>query len=123
MFINHAMGTEPRHEWPASLDVKALLSSGWSPSPFQEFIVKIHSRCDLSCDYCYMYEMADQSWRAQPKRMSVDIAETTARRIGEHARAHNLARVALILHGGEPLLAGHDLIWALVEATRKAVGP
>jgi uncharacterized protein len=30
-----------------------------------EFIVKVHSRCDLSCDYCYMYEMADQSWRDQ----------------------------------------------------------
>jgi hypothetical protein len=28
-----------------------------------QFSVKIHSRCDLSCVYCYMYEMADQSWR------------------------------------------------------------
>jgi uncharacterized protein len=117
------MGPEQGLEWPFTLDVPALLSDGWQPAPFREFIVKIHSRCDLSCDYCYMYEMADQSWRSQPKRMSADIVEATALRIGDHARAHGLREVALILHGGEPLLAGQQLIWSLVEATRKAAGP
>jgi uncharacterized protein len=112
-----------RGEWPATLDVAALLAGGWRPVPFREFIVKIHSRCDLACDYCYMYEMADQSWRDRPRRMSVEIAEQTAVRIGEHARAHALSEIVLILHGGEPLLAGHELIWRLVTATRKEVGP
>jgi len=106
-----------------TLDISALLASGWNPVPFREFIVKIHSRCDLSCDYCYMYEMADQSWRDRPRRMSGEIAELTAMRIGEHARAHGASRVTLILHGGEPLLAGPDLISYLVTATRKAAGP
>jgi uncharacterized protein len=110
-------------EWPATLDVAALMADGWSPVPFREFIVKIHSRCDLACDYCYMYEMADQSWRDQPRRMSHEIAERTAMRIGEHARAHRLRSVALILHGGEPLLAGRDLIAHLVTAVRNAAGP
>src|SRR5579872_708875 len=117
------MGREPKLEWPATLSVPSLISQGWQPTPFREFIIKIHSRCDLSCDYCYMYEMADQSWRNQPLRMSTEIAETIARRIGEHARAHKLPDVTLILHGGEPLLAGPQLIWSLVEATRKAAGP
>jgi uncharacterized protein len=117
------MGPEPALEWPFTLDVPALVASGWRPVPFREFIVKIHSRCDLSCDYCYMFEMADQSWRGQPKRMSADTAEATAARIGEHARSHRLSDVTLILHGGEPLLAGESLIWTLVEATRKAAGP
>jgi uncharacterized protein len=117
------MGPEQGLEWPFTLDVLAFLADGWRASPFTEFIVKIHSRCDLACDYCYMYEMADQSWRSQPKRMSADIAEATAERIGEHARAHGLSEVALILHGGEPLLAGQQLIWSLVQATRKAAGP
>jgi len=70
-----------------------------------------------------MYEMADQSWRHQPRRMSVGIARRTAMRIGEHARAHQTPSVALILHGGEPLLAGRELITELVCATRAAVGP
>jgi uncharacterized protein len=117
------MGHEPDLEWPSTLDVPELIANGWRPFPFREFIVKIHSRCDLSCDYCYMYEMADQSWRDQPRRMPVDIAERAASRIGEHARAHKMPGIALILHGGEPLLAGQELIWRLVTATRKAAGP
>lgn len=117
------MGSDPGTEWPFTLDVPALVAEGWQPVPFREFIVKVHSRCDLSCDYCYMYEMADQSWRDQPTRMSADIMEATALRIGEHVRAHGLHEATLTLHGGEPLLAGQELISGLVEATRKAAGP
>jgi uncharacterized protein len=117
------MGNSSRLAWPASLDVPALLAEGWRPSPFREFIVKVHSRCDLSCDYCYMYEMADQSWRDQPRAMSEETADVTARRIGEHACAHGLREITLILHGGEPLLAGRDLISRLVTSTRRSAGP
>lgn len=123
MWFNPDMGAGSGFEWPATLDIAALIASGWSPVPFSEFIVKIHSRCDLACDYCYMYEMADQSWRDRPRRMSPQIAERTAMRIGEHARTHRLANVTLILHGGEPLLAGRDLISGLVTAVRAAAGP
>jgi uncharacterized protein len=98
------------------------MADGWQPVPFHEFVVKVHSRCDLACDYCYVYEMADQSWRGQPMRMSAETAAATAFRIGEHVRAHDLPAISLILHGGEPLLAGRDLIAELVAATRKAAG-
>jgi uncharacterized protein len=117
------MGNMSRLAWPASLDVPALLEDGWRPSPFREFIVKVHSRCDLSCDYCYMYEMADQSWRDQPRAMSPQTADLAARRIGDHARTHGLREITLILHGGEPLLAGQDLLTRLVTATRRCAGP
>jgi uncharacterized protein len=117
------MGPEYVLEWPQTLDISALLATGWRPIPFHEFIVKIHSRCDLSCDYCYMYEMADQSWRDQPRRMSMEIAKFTVECIGEHARAHRMQDIVLILHGGEPLLAGQDLIAYLVNATRESAGP
>jgi uncharacterized protein len=117
------MGRAPALEWPFTLDVPALLADGWNPVPFREFVVKVHSRCDLACDYCYMYEMADQSWRDRPRRMSTEIAYHTATRIGEHARAHRIPSVTLVMHGGEPLLAGRELIAELVYATRAAVGP
>lgn len=116
------MGLRKVPEWPTSLDVSALRATGWVPFPFREFIVKVHSRCDLACDYCYMYEMADQSWRGQPRAMSAETIELTAHRIGEHARAHALERITLIAHGGEPLLAGRDRIQQLVTSTRLAVG-
>src|ERR1700733_2898533 len=122
MCFNPHMGQTSGLEWPASLDVSALIASGWTPLPFREFIIKVHSRCDLSCDYCYMYEMADQSWRMRPRAMSIETADLAAMRIGEHARSHRLDRLLLILHGGEPLLAGPALISRLMTATRQAAG-
>jgi uncharacterized protein len=118
-----AQGQNSSSEWPETLDTRALMAEGWRPAPFREFIVKIHGRCDLACDYCYMYEMADQSWRYKPRRMSRAVAQMTGERIGEHARAHRLTEVSLILHGGEPLLAGGELIAYLVNITKDAAGP
>jgi uncharacterized protein len=85
-------------------------------------VLKVHSRCDLACDYCYVYTQADQSWRGQPLRMSRATVVHTADRIAEHVRAHRLESVKLILHGGEPLLAGPDLIAHAVTSAREAVG-
>jgi uncharacterized protein len=112
----------PGIEWPLTLDIPGLMTAGWRPIPFREFVVKVHSRCDLACDYCYMYEAADQSWRGRPRRMSMETALSAAMRVGEHVRAHEIPNVALIMHGGEPLLAGRDLIAELTRATRAAVG-
>jgi uncharacterized protein len=50
--------------------------------------------------------MADQAWREQPRLMSPAVIEMTAKRINEHVRSHSLPSVDIILHGGEPLLAG-----------------
>lgn len=113
----------PGPEWPSTLDVHTLLAEGWQPTPFREFVLKIHSRCDLACDYCYMYELADQTWRLRPRRMPLAIAEQTATRIAEHIHSHNLTRVTVIMHGGEPLLAGPDLISHVVTTIRDRAGP
>jgi uncharacterized protein len=110
-------------EWPETLDVQALLGQGWRPTPFREFILKIHSRCNLSCDYCYMYEMADQSWRRQPRKMAKRTVDWTAKRIAEHAHAKLLNRIDVTLHGGEPLLAGAEHLRYTIEAVRTACGP
>lgn len=104
------------------MDLAAARAAGWRPTPFRQFILKIHSRCNLACDYCYVYEMADQGWRDQPRRMSEAVVDATARRIGEHVRAHRLGGIELILHGGEPLLAGPELIRRTVLAVREAAG-
>jgi len=93
------------------------------PQPFRQFILKIHSRCDLACSYCYVYTKADQRWRARPKVMSRELVRTVSQRIGEHVRAHCLDRVDVVLHGGEPLLAGADRIADCAAALRAAVEP
>ncbi|PWV44493.1 uncharacterized protein BDW27_12432 [Nocardiopsis sp. L17-MgMaSL7] len=120
-----ARSTDPerRPEWPDGMDVEELLGRGWRPTPFREFILKIHSRCNLACDYCYMYEMADQSWRSQPRRMARPTVDRVAERIAEHARAHGRERVDVVLHGGEPLLVGLDHLRHTVQSLRKACEP
>ncbi len=90
--------------------------------PFRQFVLKVHSRCDLACDHCYMYEHADQSWRARPRAMSAATARQAARRIAEHARAHDVSAVSVVLHGGEPLLAGHEGLAAVARAVRAGLG-
>lgn len=74
-------------------------------APMRLFICKIASRCNLDCDYCYVYRHADQSWRRQPAFMALDTVAQLGRRINEHAVAHGLMAVDLVLHGGEPFLA------------------
>ncbi|WP_344476832.1 FxsB family cyclophane-forming radical SAM/SPASM peptide maturase [Nonomuraea monospora] len=98
-----------------------LADGGWRPTPFRQFILKIHSRCDLACTYCYMYEMADQSWRSRPLRMAPDVVEAVAARIAEHVRGHDLPSIELILHGGEPLLMRPEEIDGLVGTVRDTV--
>ena len=66
--------------------------------------------------------MANRSWRDGPPRMEYGIANRTAVRIGEHVRTYGLETITLVIHGGEPLLAGRELISHLVTATRSAVG-
>src|SRR5262249_38301047 len=46
----------------------------------------------------------------------------TAARIAEHARQHELTEIRLVLHGGEPLLAGPDVISRVVTSITEAVG-
>jgi uncharacterized protein len=108
--------TEHPAPWPhRDLDVASMRALGHQPVPFRQFILKVHSRCNLSCTYCYVYEMAERGWPNLPKRMDTAVVQQAAERIGEHVRAHDLPSVDVILHGGEPLLAGAD--W-LTESTR-----
>jgi uncharacterized protein len=112
---SHAAG----EEWPATLDMDSLWATGWRPTPFRQFLLKIHSRCNLSCDYCYVYTMPDQTWRNRPRMMSPALVSVVAERIAEHARAHSLDSVQVIFHGGEPLLSG---VGPIVDALRKVRG-
>jgi uncharacterized protein len=92
-----------------------------SAAPVRQVLLKLHSRCNLSCTYCYVYHHVDQRWRSQPRAMSRETVDLAAHRIGEHARTHQLSRVTVILHGGEPLLAGAELIDYVATAVAGAV--
>jgi uncharacterized protein len=91
------------------------------PFAFSQFVLKVHSRCDLACDHCYVYEHADTSWRGRPRAVSGEVLAAAARRIGDHARTHRLPAVHVVLHGGEPLLAGPALLRLAAEELKRAL--
>ncbi len=94
----------------------------WTPYPFRQFILKIHGRCDLACDYCYVFTKADDRWRTRPPFMARSTMRAAARRIAEHASTHRLPSVDVVLHGGEPLLAGPTELAYCLDVLRSVVG-
>jgi radical SAM/SPASM domain FxsB family protein len=75
-------------------------------SGFKTFIVKVANRCNIDCDYCYVFNLKDQSSRHLPARISLEVAQVAASRIAEHAEKHAIGNIHVVLHGGEPLLVG-----------------
>ncbi|GLW28310.1 FxsB family cyclophane-forming radical SAM/SPASM peptide maturase [Actinoplanes regularis] len=108
--------------WPyLGLDVAALLAGGWRPTPIHEVILKVHQRCNLACTYCYVYQHPDQSWRERPAVMPPEVFTAVTHRLGRHVRGHDLRRVRVVLHGGEPMLLGAGRLGRLAAGLRAAV--
>ncbi|MEH0971844.1 FxsB family cyclophane-forming radical SAM/SPASM peptide maturase [Micromonospora sp. CPCC 205546] len=99
------------------------MSPGPARAALTEFVLKVHSRCDLACDHCYVYEHADQSWRRRPTWMTPEVLRAAADRIAEHATAHRLSSVSVVLHGGEPLLLGPERMRRTVADLRRVIDP
>lgn len=91
-----------------------------SAARITSFLVKVASRCNLDCDYCYVYHHADQSWRSMPRLLSDAHQDAFAERLAEYAAAVGLRRAAVIFHGGEPLLAGVDRLVGFAQKIRSA---
>ncbi|PSB02367.1 FxsB family radical SAM/SPASM domain protein [Merismopedia glauca CCAP 1448/3] len=85
------------------------------------FLVKIASRCNLACDYCYIYRHADRGWQKQPFRMSQNHRQLLASRIGEYVEVQQLKEIVVVFHGGEPLLAGVETIVETASWVQAAV--
>jgi uncharacterized protein len=105
--------------WPyAELDIAALRADGWRPTPIHDVVLKIHQRCNLACDYCYVYELADATWRDRPAAMPAAVWLAALHRLAAHVRRHDLTSLRVVLHGGEPLLYGAERLAELAGAIR-----
>lgn len=97
------------------------MTSKYSHTPFHTFILKVANRCNIDCDYCYVFNSKDQAWRSLPARMSVEVARAAAQRIAEHVVMYELRAVHVVLHGGEPLLAGPRHLDDLLRVLRDGI--
>jgi len=83
-------------------------------------LLKVASRCNLDCSYCYVYHMGDTSWRAMPKFMARQTQTLIADQLSGlfTAQAHPFA---VVLHGGEPLMLGDQRLRVLFETLREGL--
>lgn len=92
------------------------------PSPhFDSFIVDISSRCDLACPGCSVYGLEDRGFEGLPIVPPATVQEQTADRINEHAQAHGLKQVTVVLFGGDPFIRGAGPVRSAVKTIRDRV--
>lgn len=75
---------------------------------YNELILKVSSRCNLNCDYCYVFNKSNKSYLTEPPLLSKSKIPILLSRIKEHIDKHNLNEFLIIFHGGEPLLQSKD---------------
>jgi uncharacterized protein len=73
-----------------------------------QFILKVASRCNLNCPYCYVYNKADATWKQRPPLMSDEIFGAALSRIRSHCLFTGQTYANIVFHGGEPCLIGVD---------------
>ena len=82
--------------------------------PISQLLVKVASRCNIDCSYCYWFR--DAAVYDKPKLMSADVLHRLLQRIEEHVAKYSLIDFPIILHGGEPLLWGVENFHRIAEA-------
>lgn len=77
--------------------------------------MKIASRCNINCSYCYMYNAGDMSYIKQPKFISDDVIKIFVDKIIVYCKKNNLTQFDFTLHGGEPLLMSKKKFCNLID--------
>lgn len=89
--------------------------------PIPYFILKVASRCNLDCSYCYVYNKGDRSWRSKPPLMSDTTFDATLKRVREHCLLVGQKSVNFVFHGGEPMLLGPTRFAKWCERAQKVL--
>jgi uncharacterized protein len=74
-------------------------------SEIDTILIKVASRCNINCNYCYVYHMGDDNWSRLSKFMSDDTIDAMCQQLEQLALAQQKL-FSVVLHGGEPFLMG-----------------
>jgi uncharacterized protein len=87
-----------------------------APASFTFVLVKLASRCNIKCTYCYWFR--DATVYNKPAVLTRESEDGFCRRLEEHIRAFKLRHFLLVFHGGEPLLFPKYRFVALLRKLR-----
>ncbi len=83
-------------------------------------LLKVASRCNIDCTYCYVYQMGDDQWTRLGKFMSNETIEAVCTSLQALSKSQ-ASRFSVVLHGGEPLLLGASRLKYLLESLRNVL--
>ena len=49
-------------------------------------LIKVASRCNINCTYCYVYNMGDSGWAEMPNQISPETTQAVAKTLNELTR-------------------------------------
>jgi uncharacterized protein len=70
-----------------------------------------------------MYNLGDETYKLQPKVMSDETVQSLIDKVRAHVILHDINRFTFVFHGGEPLLAGKEMITNFVELANLKLKP
>ena len=83
-------------------------------SPVFTFVlVKLASRCNINCTYCYWFR--DAEVYRKPAVLTAEAETAFCDRLEQHIVEHGLEQFMLVFHGGEPLLFPKHRFVALLK--------
>jgi uncharacterized protein len=97
-----------------SADYTGSASATFQDRPVSQLLVKVATRCNIDCSYCYWFR--DAAVYDKPKLMSADVLHRLLQRIEQHVARYRLVDFPIVLHGGEPLLWGIENFHRFAEA-------
>lgn len=83
-------------------------------------LVKTASRCNLDCSYCYVYNLGDEGWKSQPRRMTDAVMSAVIDQLGTLSWSQSRP-LSVVLHGGEPLLLGIGATERFIEGLKSSL--
>ncbi len=89
-------------------------------STIDTILIKVASRCNIDCSYCYVYHMGDDNWSRQSKFMSDETIEAMCHQMAQLSVSQDKL-FSIVLHGGEPFLMGVSRLRKLLSSLRNVL--
>ncbi len=87
------------------------------------FFLRISARCNLDCDYCYVFKHRDSAWKNYPSIMTDENIMIFCGRLKDYLANHkNINDVNIVFHGGEPLVFGTDNLLRTIDTISSEIG-
>lgn len=85
------------------------------------FFLRVAARCNLSCEYCYVFKHRDTTWNKLPPIMNIDTLTMFCERLSEYSDDESIYNFHVIFHGGEPLVIGKSNLIHYVDYIKSRI--